>query len=119
MIEALHLLVLRCKDIEVTKRFYSFLGLIFEKERHGGGPEHYAAMLSDTVFELYPASSEAYEDNSRIGLTVCEDAILPDALSNLGIPIESQHNFHDSIVYVVEDPDGRKVELAVPAHTKG
>jgi hypothetical protein len=34
---AVNLLVLRCKDIEVTRRFYEQLGLAIVEEKHGKG----------------------------------------------------------------------------------
>ena len=49
-------LVLRTSRMEELNRFYSSLGAHFERERHGNGPDHYAATLSDDlVLEIYPA----------------------------------------------------------------
>lgn len=50
------LLVLYSPLLEECRRFYQGLGLDFTAERHGQGPEHYAAVLpGGMVFELYPA----------------------------------------------------------------
>ena len=53
---AVNLLVLRCKDIEVTRRFYEQLGLSFVEEKHGTRPQHYAWESGGFVLELYPAA---------------------------------------------------------------
>jgi hypothetical protein len=68
----LNLLVLRTPRLEDLRRFYSALGARFESERHGNGPEHYAATLSDDlVLELYPTLDGAAPDPGlRLGLSV-------------------------------------------------
>lgn len=86
---SLNLLVLRCKDLQASKRFYEDLGIQFEKEQHGNGPIHYAAVFSGFVFELYPAETQA-TDYTRLGF--------------------SSTQFAESIV--LTDPDGRKVEIS-------
>lgn len=45
----LNLVVLRSPDITRAAAFYSRLGLHFSKQRHGAGPEHYAAELPGAV----------------------------------------------------------------------
>jgi lactoylglutathione lyase len=65
---ALNLLVLRCKDVEATRRFYELLGAVFSKERHGKGPEHYACENSGFVLELYPTAAEPQPKNSSISV---------------------------------------------------
>ena len=57
MIIALSLIVLRCSDVNASRRFYEALGLSFTTEKHGAGPEHYACRLGDLVLELYPAAA--------------------------------------------------------------
>ena len=52
----LNLLVLRTPRLEEMLTFYSTLGVSFECERHGSGPQHYATTLADgLVLELYPS----------------------------------------------------------------
>ena len=41
----LSLVVLRCADLERTRRFYEALGLTLMPEQHGSGPRHYSARL--------------------------------------------------------------------------
>ena len=55
----LNLLVLRCRELERTKAFYTLFGLNFVKEQHAAGPEHYCATDDVGMFELYPADSGA------------------------------------------------------------
>ena len=42
----LNLIVLYSPDIERLRAFYTVLGLEFEREKHGRGPEHYAANIA-------------------------------------------------------------------------
>lgn len=41
----LNLLVLRCRDIEATRTFYTQLGLTFTREQHGSDPVHYSTYM--------------------------------------------------------------------------
>jgi hypothetical protein len=68
----INLLVLRTSRLEDLRRFYSDLGAKFQSEKHGNGPEHYAATISDDfVLELYPILDGAIPDNGlRLGLKV-------------------------------------------------
>jgi len=61
----LNLLVLRCKNIEVSRKFYEELGLKFIKEKHGKGVEHYSAYIGELVLELYPLQEELEIEESR------------------------------------------------------
>lgn len=82
------LLVLRCKDVEKTKKFYENepLNLVFTQEQHGTGPIHYSTKMGIFVLELYPA---IVSDNTRLGIKKEEAGINK----------------------VLIDPDGRKIEL--------
>lgn len=101
------LLVIRCLDIEVSKNFYELLGLSFTKEKHGNGPLHYSCEHEGCVFELYPNKEEPPKDNNRLGFKVSS---LESMLKNI-TPVES-YNFAGKTIYVVADPDGRKIELS-------
>ena len=91
------LLVLYSPHLEQCHDFYANLGLTFTAEKHGQGPEHYAAVLADgTVFELYPARPGRQTDSLRLGLTVSGDAVAP--------PLAPGR-------HVLTDPDGRAVEV--------
>ena len=107
----LNLLVLRCRDIDVSRGFYEQLGLVFEREQHGSGPVHYAAVFAGMVFELYPLKEGESADRSRLGFAVNLETDLRESLEVAGMAIVSQYEVDQEPVFVVEDPDGRKVEV--------
>ncbi|WP_017540632.1 VOC family protein [Nocardiopsis halophila] len=91
------LLVLYTERLEECRDFYGALGLAFEREKHGDGPEHYAAVLADgTVFELYPAGARP-TGRLRLGLDIDGGRARP--------PLAPGR-------HVLTDPDGRKVDVA-------
>ncbi|MEU8382175.1 glyoxalase/bleomycin resistance/dioxygenase family protein [Streptosporangium sp. NPDC048865] len=93
------LIVVYTDRLDACHAFYTGLGLTFVRERHGAGPEHYAASLGGTVFELYPAGDRRPATGSlRLGLTV------PAGPTARG-PAPGRH--------VLTDPDGRVVDLRV------
>ncbi|MCK0472476.1 hypothetical protein [Halalkalibacter sp. APA_J-10(15)] len=49
----INLVVISSLNIEKSVTFYEALGLIFKKEQHGNGPEHYACEIGNLVFEIY------------------------------------------------------------------
>jgi catechol 2,3-dioxygenase-like lactoylglutathione lyase family enzyme len=115
---AVNLLVLRCKDIEVTRRFYEQLGLAFVEEKHGSGPPHYAWESGGFVLELYPAGEGQAPDNVRIGFST---PLLADLSGNLRHSsdvniLKQPYATADRLVMLLQDPDGRKVEISQPLH---
>ncbi|MFB4320113.1 VOC family protein [Actinomadura sp. 21ATH] len=65
------LVVVYVQDLEACVDFYGGLGLEFARERHGGGPVHYAAVLpGGGVFELYPATEEKRTGAVRLGFVL-------------------------------------------------
>lgn len=93
------LIVIYTDRLDGCRAFYAGLGLTFTKERHGAGPEHYAALLDGTVFELYPADGRRPATGSlRLGFTV------PAGSTALAFA-PGRH--------VLTDPDGRVVDLRV------
>ena len=111
MDQKLNLLVLRCRDIEVSRVFYEHFGIVFEREQHGSGPVHYAAVFEGMVFELYPLKEGEPADRSRLGFAVNLKTDLRESLEEAGIAIISQYEIEQEPVFVVEDPDGRKIEV--------
>ncbi len=105
----LHLLVLRCQSLEASKRFYERLGFRFVKEQHHDGPIHYASEEAGMVFELYPSREEDVTDRTRLGFRVQNPEEIVANLETL-----SRHVIDDEVVHIVQDPDGRKVELMAP-----
>ncbi|MEU8764338.1 glyoxalase/bleomycin resistance/dioxygenase family protein [Streptomyces sp. NPDC048659] len=91
------LLVLYSPQLEECWRFYQALGLDFAAERHGQGPEHYAAVLPDgMVFELYPAGPGRQTDALRLGLAVDGSTATP--------PLKPGR-------HILTDPDGRTIDV--------
>jgi lactoylglutathione lyase len=112
-----NLLVLRCKDVELTRRFYEQLGLVFAQEKHGTGPRHYAWESSGFVLELYPAEGQP-PDNVRIGFSI---PLLADLAGNLRHNsdvsiLKPTYATADRLVMLLQDPDGRKVEVSQSLH---
>ena len=67
----LHLLVLRAQDPCALADFYGLLGLSFEREKHGTGPEHMACDTGAGVLEIYPCTSDRGSTRSvRFGFRV-------------------------------------------------
>ncbi|MFI0444182.1 VOC family protein [Actinomadura sp. 6N118] len=90
------LIVIYTARLEECRAFYTDLGLPLALERHGQGPEHYAAELDDgTVVELYPAGPRGETGRLRLGFTTVAAAGLEPGR------------------HLLEDPDGRTVELVV------
>jgi catechol 2,3-dioxygenase-like lactoylglutathione lyase family enzyme len=95
--------------MEDLKRFYCALGARFESERHGNGPDHYAATLSDDlVLEIYPASDGVTPDSGlRLGLSVNDVGEILRSLGQTCTPRQTQWGLRA----IVRDPDGRTIEL--------
>jgi hypothetical protein len=91
------LLVLYSPRLEECMRFYGGLGLRFTPERHGRGPRHYAAVLTDgSVFELYPARPGRETGALRLAFSLPGAATTPPLTPG-------RHQ--------LADPDGRIVEI--------
>ncbi len=108
----MNLMVMYCEDIEAARQFYGRVGIPFELEKHGNGPEHFAAKLGQTVLELYPRRNGKSPSTVRIGFVV-------DDLTSV---IETMRGAGDTIATepadspwgrraVVKDPNGNAVEL--------
>ncbi|MDX2396265.1 VOC family protein [Streptomyces sp. DK15] len=92
------LLVIHTTRLEACRDFYAGLGLEFVPERHGDGPDHYAAVLADgSVIELYPATRRPETGYLRLGLTAGRGSLTR---------VAGRH--------ILTDPDGRTVVLTVP-----
>ncbi|GIH28206.1 hypothetical protein Aph01nite_65160 [Acrocarpospora phusangensis] len=92
------LIVIYTDQLEACRIFYSGLGLMFAREQHGQGPEHYAAAVGSTVLELYPSGDKPPTGRLRLGLTI-------HTADGLPLP-PGQH--------ILTDPDGRTVALTTP-----
>lgn len=101
------LLVVRCKAIEVSRGFYEKLGLSFFEEKHENGPVHYSCEHNGCIFELYPNKGETPQDNNRLGFKVSNIASIIKQVT-----IVDSYEFAGNKIYVVTDPDGRKIEIS-------
>ncbi len=112
-----NLMVLRSPNIDRASAFYSEMGLLFVKHRHGTGPEHYTSCVDGFVFEIYPQGDHPPTIGTRIGFSVEDvDAIVP-LLVALGAelmvpPVDSPWGRRA----VLKDFDGHVVELLTPPH---
>lgn len=99
------LLVIRCKDLKESRQFYEQLGYEFKEEKHGNGPIHYSSEREGFVFELYPAQEDE-KDNTRLGFEFKDLVSLSSDIEVIDI-----FEYNNKKVRVVNDPDGRKIEL--------
>lgn len=110
----IHLIVIKTDKPQDLVDFYSALGLTFDHHRHGNGPLHYSATAGSLVLEIYtlPKGVQHPDNTTRLGFTVDTlDAILLK-LKGMGISIVSEPVVTEwGYSAVVQDPDGRKVEL--------
>lgn len=102
----LDLLVLRCSDLQASKQFYQKLGFRFAEEQHGSGPVHYSSQDAGFVIELYPLAGSESVDNTRLGFSVESIRHIIPSLCLTG-----EYEVGGNQVYVVQDPDGRNIEL--------
>ena len=80
-----NLVVIRSADIERAALFYRALGLPLERHKHGNGPQHYAADLGGTVFEIYPRIGPAKgADTVRLGFRVASIEAAVAAAKSVG-----------------------------------
>lgn len=110
----LSLLVLKTRQMPELVAFYQTLGLTFTEEKHGSGPIHFAAVMAELVFEIYPLPPEdpGLIDFTRLGFRVANLEFTMKALQDQGTPVKSAPRSTPwGMNAVVSDPDGRPVEL--------
>jgi predicted enzyme related to lactoylglutathione lyase len=111
---ALNMVVIYSEDVERALQFYRAFGLSFTKEKHGRGPEHYAAEVGPTVFEIYPSGPEAPSPSAvRLGFRVASvetslAALAARGMAQAAVPRDTPWGRRA----VVTDPDGRRVEIS-------
>jgi predicted enzyme related to lactoylglutathione lyase len=83
------------------------------RHRHGNGPEHFAAELCGSVFELYPLSPDGASTlGTRIGFKVPSvDAAVAGLSDYVGAVVKLPHDSEWGRRAVVKDPDGHRIEL--------
>ena len=105
----INLIVLYTSDLQKSKQFYETIGLVFVKEKHGIGPNHYACALDNgLVIELYPSNKSG---GGRLGFEVTNLQAVLEALGVGESYIKGMTKFSNNTV-VIHDPDNRPVHLS-------
>lgn len=111
----LNLLVIRTAQAAQLAQFYTELGLEFTYHRHGKGVWHYSTTLSSgLVFEIYPLQAEQLiaDKSLRLGFAVQNLDTLIQSLKAKNVQIITLPKLSEwGYCTVIEDLDGRKVEL--------
>lgn len=109
----LALLVLKTHQIERLRSCYGILGIEFKEEQHGSGPMHFAGLVGELIFEIYPLKEGEFADTTtRLGFTVSNLNETLERMTRAGVPIASDAKQTPwGYRAVVRDPDGRSVEL--------
>ena len=111
----MNLTVIRSSDIEGSAAFYTEMGLLLTKHRHGSGPEHYTSVMNGFVFEIYPLGSGAPTTGTRIGFSVDDvDSIVRLLMDAGGTVVTHPRDSEWGRRAVVKDPGGHSVELVTP-----
>jgi lactoylglutathione lyase len=122
MVDRLGALILFASDIEETVAFYRVLGLPLDVDEHDdGGPLHYACELQGCHFAIFPTEGEGRAPGMRQpgasfpGFTVDAVEETVGALRAHGAKVLQEPSPYPwGIRAVVEDPDGRPVEVYTP-----
>ena len=110
----IRLIVIKTHKPKELAALYALFGIHFEYHQHENGPHHYAVEGHGTVFEIYPLpKGMTLPDNSiRLGFEVRDLKQVIVALKRKAVKIiaEPAQNAW-GYTAVVEDLDGRKIEL--------
>jgi lactoylglutathione lyase len=109
------LIVIKTNKLEELAKFYSDLGLKFEYHQHERGVFHYAAVIDDFVFEIYPLPKNIIvpDATTRLGFEVADLDDILFKLREKGVKIITEPMFTEyGYVSIIEDLDGRKIELS-------
>lgn len=110
----LNLLVIKTNQLHEMAAFYSLLGLSFDYHKHEQGIFHYSTTLGETVFEIYPLPKKMIEvdTTTRLGFEVnhLDDLLVVLKSKNVKIVSESFKTPNGKVA-IIEDLDGRKIEL--------
>jgi lactoylglutathione lyase len=116
-------LVLFAAEIDKTAEFYRAIGLEFEHEDHGEGPVHFAVELAGVHFAIYPteqsgrAPARGAAGSSFPGFYVADLDEVTESLRRTGARVLTDHQQMPwGCRVVVEDPDGRAIEVNDRAH---
>ena len=110
----INLIVIKTHQIERIKNFYEQLGMNFVYHQHANGPKHYSTEIEKVVFEIYPLNGIESDGLSslRLGFDILNlDKLISKLVEKNVKLIAKAKNTEWGYVAVIEDPDGRKIEL--------
>jgi len=109
----LNLLVLRARDPQGLADFYGLLGLTFERERHGTGPDHLSCETGNGLLEIYPCANEHVSTSAvRLGFAVGDlDAQCTAVAASRGRLVRKPHSTQWGRRATIEDPEGHTIDL--------
>lgn len=113
MTTTLNLVVITAGNIGASLAFYEGLGLKLTLERHGSGPDHYAAVCEGgLVFELHPASERRRVSEVRLGFSVTSIDRVLECIAGTGgsVAVPAKHG-QWGLRATLNDPDGNKVDI--------
>lgn len=111
---SIHLIVIKTNKLQEQAAFYSNLGFHFDYHKHGNGPYHHASTGDNIVLEIYPLPKGVSQSDhtTRLGLTVENLDSLTETLQSQGVRIVNPPARTEwGYTAVIEDLDGRKIEL--------
>ena len=110
----INLIVIKTHKLHELVDFYKLLGLDFDYHQHGSGVFHYVATINEIVFEIYPLPKKTIEADTttRLGFEIENlDALIlklqEKNIKIVSLPSKTEFGY----IAVVEDLDGRKIEL--------
>lgn len=116
-------LVLYATDLQATAAFYRALGIDLEQEVHDEGPVHFAVELGRVHFAIYAADAVGRAPDRRGGGSSFPGFYVDSldraarALADVGTRTLTEHeDMPWGCRIVIEDPDGRAVEVNQQGH---
>lgn len=112
---SLNLIVIKTDKLQEQSALYTTLGIQFDYHQHGKGPFHYASINNNPVFEIYPLPKGVTipDNTTRLGFAVENLDETIQELRTKGIKIIVEPAINEwGYTAIIEDWDGRKIELS-------
>ncbi|MDF2178118.1 hypothetical protein P2G88_07615 [Aliiglaciecola sp. CAU 1673] len=108
-----YLLVIKSRHLEDVRHFYAQLGMLLEAGQQEGHPPHYSTKLHGLVLEFHACISGESPSNIRLGFELDSNrhdyAHIVQHIQEIS---ENIQFFGEDMAYtVLQDPDGRDIEL--------
>ena len=112
VITALAAVSLACKDMPTSVRFYKAIGVEVREAKHLGVPS-YSCALAGVHFALRPLEEGKPAGGAQLAFMISnlDGALAALASGGVGVIVEKPAPKPWGITAVVEDPDGRRIEL--------